>query len=734
MGWLDRLLGRGVKRVTDNDQWLAATVTRGDVSSAHGWGAKDRGAQEMLNRASQWVEVCSRRNATVCASQPLRLYVPARGGNKERSWSRRVADRNRQKDLRSPVRGKAAQWAEAAGEVEEVFEHPVLELIRNPNPWQRWAEFAHLNFYSLELCGNRYWHVVMGPGGVQALYAMAPQHTRVVPDENQFVAGYVYGRDGTIEATFDTDEVLHSKFMPSLRNPYYGVGPLAGMFSEADMDAASTASELARWKNDARPDWALMVPPESSRPNIEALEANIESRFRGVSNRGKFLISTLADIKPLQWSAKEMEYIAGKGDCTKRILAAFGVPESEVFMNDANLASSRTGSIQYLRNTVNPRICAQAEELTETLLPLFGITPGEMWFCYDNPVPSDEAATATLMVSLVGGRILTVNEARSELGYEPVEGGDEFPEPVSPFGAQPPMGEPEDDESEPEDDEEDDSEDAGEAEAKAVPPDPAPCPHCGQVHKHTHVTKRTKSIHEIGLNLTHGMFFDNAVSRLVSALNSIVPQVTLNGAVDAEELMKRLEPTIQGFTLPSLDIGWSRAAEEVRQDVPPDRGGALNVVPQYAIDAVKRRGVKVAGDVTGTISAEVTDAIARSLAEGKSRNDAMREVAVALGPANQHKAALIADTEISRSYIAGNAAVYKEAGIERTEWATAADPCPICEEAAANWNSKAMDAQASFDEIINGGYATLDNPRPPQHPRCRCSLEPVIPESWGAKG
>jgi hypothetical protein len=72
--------------------------------------------------------------------------------------------------------------------------------------------------------------------------------------------------------------------------------------------------------------------------------------------------------------------------------------------------------------------------------------------------------------------------------------------------------------------------------------------------------------------------------------------------------------------------------------------------------------------------------------------------------------------------------------VERTEWATAADPCPICEKAAEDWNNKAMDAQASFDEIINGGYATLDNPRPPQHPRCRCSLLPVIPDSWGANG
>jgi HK97 family phage portal protein len=732
MGWLDRLLHRGVKRVTNERDWLAATVTRGDVSSAHGWGAKDRGAVEMLNRATQWVEVCARRNATVCACQPLRLYVPSRKGGKTRSWEcgevRRVTDRKRQKDLRNPMRGKSAQWAEVAGEFDEVFDHPILELIRNPNPWQRWAEFAHLNYYSLELCGNRFWHNVMGQGIVSALYTMAPQHTRVVPSETAFVAGYVYGRDGTIEAEFETDEVLHCKFMPSLRNPYYGVGPLAAMFQEADMDAASTASELARWRNDARPDWALMLPPESSRPNVEALEANIESRFRGVSNRGKFLITTGTDIKPLQWSAKEMEYIAGKGDCTKRILAAFGIPESEVFMNDANLASSRTGSVQYMRNTIAPRVYAQAEELTQTLLPLFGIEPGEMWFSIDNPVPSDEAATATLMVSLVGGRILTVNEARSELGYDPVDGGDEFPEPVDPFASQSPQGN-QDDES---DDEE--SEDAEEAETKAVSADPAPCPHCGQVHKHTHVTRRTKSIHEIGLNLTHSMFFDNAVGRLASALNSIVPGVTLNGAVDADELMKRLEPTIQGFTLPSLDIGWSRAAEEVRQDVPPDRGGALNVVPQYAIDAVKRRGAKVAGDVTGTISAEVTDAIARSLANGLSRTDAMREVAVALGPANQHKAALIADTEISRSYIAGNAAVYKEAGIERTEWATAADPCPICEAAAAEWNSKAMDAQASFDEIINGGYATLDNPRPPQHPRCRCSLEPVIPDSWGANG
>jgi hypothetical protein len=69
----------------------------------------------------------------------------------------------------------------------------------------------------------------------------------------------------------------------------------------------------------------------------------------------------------------------------------------------------------------------------------------------------DAASRASFYATLRNSGVITANEIRAKENMNPVEGGDEFPEPVNPFAAQSPQGEDApDDEAEPDDDEEDD--------------------------------------------------------------------------------------------------------------------------------------------------------------------------------------------------------------------------------------------------------------------------------------
>lgn len=689
MGLWQRLTSR--KRVSNPGEWIGATVTPGDVATGRSF-ARNPEANECVRRATQWVEVCSRKNATVCASQCLRLYVGGSGEGERDTASFRTSrvGRKRVRHLRDAdaVGQKLASYAEYAGDIEEVMEHPALAMLRNPNPWMSGAELLHHGFYSMEVAGNRYWHLVMAPGGYQ-LYPMAPQYTRVVPHATEFLAGYVYGRNGVVEARFTTDEVWHSKLYPSLMTPYYGVSPLVAMIGEADLDAAQLRSEIALWNNSARPDWALTLPPESSQATADAIEAKIESKFRGPSNRGRFLITTGSEPKPLMWSHREMEYVEGIQNVERRIWAAYGVPESEVRMNDSNLASSRTGSIQYKRDTIRPRCVANAEWLTQNVLPLFNIAPGEMFFAYDEIAPADEAATAARVVSLVGSRVLTQNEGRAELGFDPVDGGDEFPEPVSlaPMGEKP----------EPDKTEEDDA-----AEDKPAE----------KTHKRAHGHARKG----IGVQIVHDMLNAAATRLFASTLDRIIPSVRISGAFDEDDLTAAMGKAIGSVSMPALQLGISSAASAF--------DGDTGFVPDNAAAAMRARSLRIAGDTTGTLSGSIKEALAKSMENGATRQEAYKAVADLLPDQNKSRAMMIADTELSRAYIAGNAIVYKRNGVKRLVWDTAADPCPVCEEAAAMWNAKNIGIDDVFDKLMNGPYATPEDPHPPQHPRCRCDLIP----------
>ncbi len=399
------------KQLGSTAEWSGSTVRTGEGVASR-WARNDN--DQLIRRAISWVMICASANATACASQTLRMYRKKSGKKGTRSIGRK-----RLAHLRSPAVGtKAFQYAEYAGDVDEVKEHPALSLLRSPSPWYRGNDFFQLLHLWRELCGNSFVGVVDADTEPSALLPLMPQYTRIQPDQSEFVKGYWYGRATERTIWLEASEVIHAKHMPSPFDPYNGVGPLFAAIGHADLDSAITTDETARWLNGARPDFLAKLPKGTSEDQANAFKSRINANHRGPQNAGKFLVVTEAEIEPLSWNMQEMAYIASRENNQAVIWAAFGVPESRLKMNDANLASSLTGDRQYMRDTITPRIANDAETWTETLLPMFGVKPGEMWFAYDNCVPDDETATATRNVALVNAGIITPNEARIDDGRE----------------------------------------------------------------------------------------------------------------------------------------------------------------------------------------------------------------------------------------------------------------------------------------------------------------------------
>lgn len=78
------------------------------------------------------------------------------------------------------------------------------------------------------------------------------------------------------------------------------------------------------------------------------------------------------------------------------------------------------------------------------------------------------------------------------------------------------------------------------------------------------------------------------------------------------------------------------------------------------------------------------------------------------------RALLIAVTEVTVALVAGLMLAYEAGEVKRVRWVTAADEsvCPIC----APLDGKTALVGEGFDGIA----------APPAHPRCRCTLEPVV--------
>jgi SPP1 gp7 family putative phage head morphogenesis protein len=82
----------------------------------------------------------------------------------------------------------------------------------------------------------------------------------------------------------------------------------------------------------------------------------------------------------------------------------------------------------------------------------------------------------------------------------------------------------------------------------------------------------------------------------------------------------------------------------------------------------------------------------------------------------EKRAELIATTETTRAFAEGNIRTWREVGIIRKkEWLTSQDErvCPIC----GPLHEKVVELE---EEFAPGIFA------PPAHPRCRCSIAPVV--------
>lgn len=102
---------------------------------------------------------------------------------------------------------------------EEVESHPILEMLRQPNPMQSFADFAKQYSISKDVFGNGYIHPVYGVdiSNTKELYNLPGLNSRIIPqdgipfnktEKDEIVKGYEFQFRGDT-LTYAPDEVIH---------------------------------------------------------------------------------------------------------------------------------------------------------------------------------------------------------------------------------------------------------------------------------------------------------------------------------------------------------------------------------------------------------------------------------------------------------------------------------------------------------------------------------------------
>jgi|WetSurSiteA1Bulk_404760.scaffolds.fasta_scaffold11122_3 HK97 family phage portal protein len=390
----------------------------------------------MVNAYKSWVYICANKNSNSVANVPIRLYAKKKSKKQKFIVKTKSIDFNTMKRLQSNsiLTKKIAD----AVEVEEVLEHPFLDLLERVNPMQSRFDLWDMTQLFLELTGNSYWYIIKDKLGTPSqIWPIPPQYMKVVTSKETLIYGYVF-EFGARKVPFDYDEIIHYKFSSPL-SQLYGTGPLSAVFETYIVDQNIRRYDTALLSSGGKPDGVLQTEQNLSEREFERLRDQWKQRYGDESKAGKTLILEKGlKYQPITFTPKEMNYVVGRKLNREEIAAAFGVPLSKLTTEQVNLANAYAGEKQYAQDTIEPRLRRLEEKINERIMPMYD--DGESLFvAYDSSVPEDREFEAAERQRRLGSYMSSINEEREKLGMSSVEWGDKpLTGPgIAPLGSQP---------------------------------------------------------------------------------------------------------------------------------------------------------------------------------------------------------------------------------------------------------------------------------------------------------
>lgn len=319
----------------------------------------------------------------------------------------------------------------------EVDESPLLDLLARPNPMQGGSSFFEAVTAFFFISGNSYIEGV-GPNPTSPpteLYPVRPDRMKVIPGSIGLPEGFEYSVNGKskvykVDQIKGTSPILHLKTFNPL-NDWYGMGRIEAAALSVDQHNQAGIWNLSLLQNKATPSGALVYLPNDANPKgkldddqYTRLDKKLEEKFMGSKNAGRpLLLEGGLDWRAMGFSPSDMDWINGKNVSAKDIALALGYPPMLLgIQGDSTYNNQKEANMALYTKTVLPTADMIRDELNHWLTPLFG---EDLYLDYDK----DEIDALAPLREAIWDRVqnsgfLTINEKRSAIGYEALEGGD----------------------------------------------------------------------------------------------------------------------------------------------------------------------------------------------------------------------------------------------------------------------------------------------------------------------
>lgn len=654
-------------------------------------GGRERVAGDMsamLRAYLGWVYVCCHKNAQVAASIPLRMYVQKQSRGTKLNFRTRMVDRKVVGEIMS--RAHLQKWARkaAAENVEELTDHPFLDLVYMANPQENGCKLIYRTVMYLGLTGNDYWWLFRNGLGVPSeIWTLMPDRmkAKTSPEPRKVILGWEY-TIGTTKMPMKREDVVQF-IQPNPRSLIYGWGNLAGASDDADIMKLMAGYEKHTFDNMARPDMAIVVDGEMDESMRKRTLQDFRDKFQGNRNAHKtILLEGGADVKPISFPPRELAFLQGRKMVRDAVCAAFGVPVSLVVTEDVNRANAREGQRFHRENTVKPLLTLMEEEINENVMPIYG----DNVFCaFDDPTMPDLEEQRAQRESNLKTGFSSINEERVEDGLQPVAWGDVpiMANTMVAFGTAPPPA--------------------------SAPPEPKGI----KTSRRNRVTSQ-EQLREEMLPRVERFLIEYSKAQERDVMREFnkgfkTPQDAVNAfTVGLNDWSKRFRREFEPIYKGVVQTSGTRTLEEMQVvGIAFDIDNPL--MQQHFAEYIPR----LAGDV----NAELLDDLQRNLSEGTAAGESLvdlrRRVEAIFADRQGFRATRIARTEVCRAQSFAAEEAMKQSGVVKAkEWVTAV-PCDLC--APLEGQKRRLG-----ETFTTTSYGPIYHP--PLHPNCRCVLVEVV--------
>lgn len=316
---------------------------------------------------------------------------------------------------------------DAAGNLQPVRWHPLVELLEHqPNGWQTAFDFKAYLMASCCLRGNGLAKINAGArGAVDSLDVIhADRVFRMDRAPDGQLRYHVRDEVGAGHAVLLQEEILH------IRAP---IAPASGWWASSPIDYARQTVGLALaaeehgarvFANGARPSGVVSLNGIMDDDAFERFKKQLDERFVGLHNAGRTLVlEGGGKFEPVTMTAEQLQFIATRQFQIEEIARWFDVP---LVMLHHLTGQSTWGTgveaimLAFVRNNLRPWLVAWEQAFRRDLI--VNKARFVVRFDIEDLIRGDSAAVANFISRLVLNGVLTRNEGRAMIGFNPLPG------------------------------------------------------------------------------------------------------------------------------------------------------------------------------------------------------------------------------------------------------------------------------------------------------------------------